>query len=52
MVSSGLLAGKLERGDIMSNNIYIWGDGSIVLVPEPATLLLLGFGAVMLRRRK
>lgn len=46
------LTGMLASGGLLDNDFYIGGDASIVLVPEPGTVLLLGFGAVMLRRRK
>jgi len=45
------LTGTLESGDFLDNDFRIGYDASIVLVPEPATLLLLGLGAVMLRRK-
>jgi len=51
-VSSGRLTGALANGDPINNNFYIYDKASIVLVPEPATILLLGFGAVLLRRRR
>lgn len=46
------LAGILASGDLLDNDFYIGGRGKIVLVPEPATLLLLGLGAVLLRRKR
>ena len=46
------LTGMLAGGGLLDNDFYIGGDASIMLVPEPGTVLLLGFGAVMLRRRK
>lgn len=48
--ASGYLTGTLASGDLLDNDFYIGGDASIFLVPEPATLLLLGLGAVMLRK--
>ena len=45
------LTGILASGDLLNNDFRIGNDASIVLVPEPATLLLLGLGAVMLRRK-
>jgi len=45
------LSGTLANGDQLDNNFYIGHDASIILVPEPATLLLLGLGAMMLRRK-
>ncbi len=51
-VSSGVLTGILQNGEIINCDFYISDNASIILVPEPATLLLLGFGAVMLRRKR
>jgi len=48
---TGQLTGTLANGDPLDIEFDIWNDSSIVLTPEPATLLLLGFGAVMLRRK-
>ena len=51
-VTSGLLTGNLENGiDMINNNFYIDPDASIFLVPEPSTMLLVGLGALCLRRR-
>jgi len=49
---SGILSGTLANGDPMDTHFEIYDNGSIFLTPEPSTLLLLGLGAVMLRRRK
>jgi hypothetical protein len=46
------LTGTLAKGDIINNQFRIGNDAKIVLVPEPATLLLLGFGAVLLRKKR
>ncbi|MHC4104138.1 MAG: PEP-CTERM sorting domain-containing protein [Planctomycetota bacterium] len=48
---TGTLTGILSNGDAINNDFYISTNASMVLVPEPATLLLLVFGAVMLRKR-
>jgi len=45
------LTGILANGDLIDNDFYIGHDARIILVPEPATLLLLGLGAVVLRKR-
>ncbi len=46
------LTGILASGEPLDNDFYIGGNASIVLVPEPATLLLLGIGAVVLLGRR
>ncbi len=46
------LTGTLASMDLLNNDFYIGGDSRIVLVPEPGTVLLLGLGAVMLRKRR
>lgn len=54
---TGILAGTLDSGEAINNNFSIshYGPGydgaKIVLTPEPTTLLLLGLGAVLLRRK-
>ncbi|MGA1979347.1 MAG: PEP-CTERM sorting domain-containing protein [Sedimentisphaerales bacterium] len=46
------LTGMLASGHQIDNDFYIGENAKIVLVPEPATLLLLGLGAVMIRRKR
>jgi len=50
-VTSGELTGTLANGDTINNYFYINDNASIILVPEPATLLLLGLGGLALRRK-
>ena len=49
--SHGILTGILLNADPLNAHFEIWDDAKIVLVPEPATLLLLSLGAVMVRRK-
>jgi hypothetical protein len=49
---SGTLIGTLESGESLLAEFSRFGDAQILLVPEPATLLLVGIGAVMMRKRK
>lgn len=51
LTGSGLLTGTLASGDLINNYFYTYDAARIVLVPEPATLLLLGLGVVMVRRK-
>jgi hypothetical protein len=48
------LTGFLQDGTAIDNDLVIYGGSKIelVVVPEPTTLLLIGFGAVILRKRK
>ena len=46
------LTGTLFSGESIANDFGIGKNGKIVLIPEPATLLLLGLGAVMVRRKR
>ena len=45
------ITGTLSNGDVLNTQFQIGRNASITLVPEPCTLLLLGLGAVMLRRK-
>jgi len=49
---SGTLTGTLANGDFLNNEFYIYGDSRIVLIPEPATLLLLGLGGIFLQTKR
>ncbi len=50
-VSSGHLTGTLANGDPIDNDFYIYDNASIILVPEPSTLLLFSLGVFMLKRK-
>ncbi len=41
------LTGTLLNGDLIDNDFYIGEDARMVLIPEPATLLLLGLGGLL-----
>jgi len=46
------LTGTLLSGELFDNDFYIGNDARIVLIPEPTTLLLLGIGGLVLRKRR
>ena len=48
---NGRLSGKLANGDIIDNNFHIVDGASIILIPEPTTLLLLSLGGLLLRKK-
>jgi hypothetical protein len=47
--ASGTLTGILSSGELINNDFEIYDDASIILVPEPATILLVGLGMCLLR---
>jgi len=50
---TGTLTGTLANGDALNNAFYIFDNADITFaIPEPTTLLLLGLGAAMVRRKK
>jgi len=49
---TGTLTGTLDSGELINNDFNIDPDASIFLVPEPATLLLIGLGTWFLRRNR
>jgi len=46
------LTGTLLSGDPINNQFRIGNNAKIVLVPEPATIVLLGLGGLALLRRR
>lgn len=44
------LTGRLSNGDIINNDFYIGGNAKIILIPEPATILLLSIGTIIVRK--
>jgi hypothetical protein len=48
----GTLTGTLSSGELINSDFEIYDDASIFLVPEPATLLLVGIGCLWLRRKR
>jgi hypothetical protein len=47
----GILTGTLANGDAINNPFTLYPDARLVLVPEPATLLVVGLGGLVLRRK-
>jgi hypothetical protein len=46
------LCGILENGDVINNmRVDLGNEGYLVLVPEPTSLLLLGLGGMLIRRK-
>lgn len=45
------LTGTLANGDIINNQFKIGDTAKIVLIPEPCTMLLLGLGGMLIRKR-
>jgi len=50
-VASGILSGTLDNGGYIYTDFYVYDNASIILVPEPATLILLSFGGIILLRK-
>jgi len=46
------LTGTLASGELLDNDFRIGNDARIVLIPEPASVVMLGLGAVALVRRR
>ena len=45
------LTGTLLSGELIDTGFYIGHDARIILIPEPATITLLGIGGLVLRKR-
>ncbi|HBG26979.1 MAG: hypothetical protein A2Y10_15360 [Planctomycetes bacterium GWF2_41_51] len=52
ILGTGILSGQWLNGTTWSVNIMYNDPTATILIPEPATLLLFGFGAVMLRKKR
>jgi len=46
------LTGILASGDLLNNDFRIGNNGKIVLVPEPASAVMLGLGSLFLALRR
>jgi hypothetical protein len=46
------LTGTLLSGEIINTSFERYGDAQILIIPEPATLLVFGFGGLALRRHR
>ena len=51
-ISGGRLTGTLFYGDYINNDLDISSTASVVLIPEPATLILFGLSGLILRAAK
>jgi hypothetical protein len=50
--ASGILTGTLTSGETINNDFYIYDNATIVLIPEPATILLFGLASLTLLRKR
>jgi len=46
------LTGTLFSGEPIDNDFYILGGAKIILIPEPASILLMGFGVLAILRNR
>jgi hypothetical protein len=51
---SGPITGILQDGSVLDTYFSVWADSDaqIIIIPEPATVLLLGLGMLFLRKRQ
>ncbi len=48
----GTITGTLKNGDILNNTFQLYHEGDITFIPEPATIALLAFGVLALRKKR
>lgn len=48
---TGIITGTLKNGQSINKRFYLSHDADITFIPEPATLLLLSLGGLLLRRK-
>ena len=48
----GVITGTLNNNGQLFNHFSIYDNASIILTPEPTTLLLLGLGGLIFRKRR
>jgi hypothetical protein len=46
------MTGTLASGENLNAQFRIWDSATITIVPEPATMVMLGIGGIVLRRRR
>ncbi|MCJ7777875.1 MAG: PEP-CTERM sorting domain-containing protein [Sedimentisphaerales bacterium] len=49
---SGQVTGTLTDGSLLNTSFGLKGNADILFIPEPATVLLVGLGVLVLRRRR
>ena len=47
------ITGILANGDVLDNDFYFYSDAKLILaIPEPTTIVLVGFGGLAIRKRR